>query len=600
MDVSDDVKRKIASMTLEEKIGQKIMLDFRYWNGPGQTKQDMTEPNDDVKSLILDNNIGGVILFSNNLKNTVQIKKLMDWYAGIQSKQGVRLLLGADNEGGDVFRLPRQEFSSFPGNMPLGAAVLGGANSNLAYAQGKSMAQTMMSLNINASFAPVVDVNTNPFNPVINVRSFSDSVTLVTELAEQSVAGMRSEKIIVAYKHYPGHGAASVDSHIGLPLVTRDRHDAFAVDIAPYKAAIDKGIAPDLIMTAHIQYPSLDSTEILTTNGDMIIVPATMSREIQTVILRDLLNFKGVTVSDALNMGAITKYFTEENAIENVFKAGVDIALMPIGIYSKTDIELLRKFIDIVVNKVKDGTISEAAIDASVERILSLKASFFLMGARVPHSEMGEAISALENEISDKSVTLLRNKTGELPIKSSEKKFFIFTPWLEQGAGIATALKDNGYSQVIFAKQGGITDSERDALIRECDVFVMGTMVADFNPDDPGIEPTKKLMIYAQNNLNKIVVHVSLRAPYDIVFYDYDIRNCLVTYARYGFENGFWRGSSMRSLGEILIGKQNPVGKLPVVLYRMYDTKNNVGVVAAPYRRGYGLNYNNTDPEIAV
>jgi beta-N-acetylhexosaminidase len=585
MNITNDIKRMVASMTIEQKIGQKIMLDFMHWNN-----EDMTEPNADVKSLLVDNNIGGVILFSNNLKDTTQIKRLTDWLSTIETAQGARLLLGADDEGGDVYRLPRWIYPSYPGNMALGAAVMGGAGSDLAFRQGKSIAQTMRSLYINTNFAPCVDVNTNPYNPVINVRSFSDSVSLVTDLAEQLVAGMRSEQMIVVYKHFPGHGSASVDSHIGLPLVTRDRHDAFAIDIAPYKAAIDKGVAPDMIMTAHIQYPSLDNTTIQSKTGEMIIIPATMSREIQTAILRDQLGFKGVTVSDALSMGAITDHFTEETAIENVFKAGVDISLMPTGIYAVGDMERLPRFIRGVADKVRNGTIKEAEIDASVERILALKNAFSLMGARVPYSGSADLSSTIENEISDKSVTLLRNKTGELPIKSNDKKFFVFTPWQEQADGIQKALADNGYHRVVAAKQGDLTDSQRDDYLQQCNVFVMGTMAEGFDPSDPDIKNTLDLMSLWQKR-GKTVVHVSVRAPYDIVFYDYDVNNCIVTYARYGYEDGYWLGSSMRSLAEVLIGKRNPVGKLPVVLYRSYDSKTNAGVIAAPYRRGYGLSY---------
>ena len=130
------------------------------------------------------------------------------------------------------------------------------------------MAQDMRALHINTNFAPVVDVNTNPFNPVINVRAFSDDKNTVSRLAEKMVAGMKQQGLITAYKHFPGHGSTSTDSHTGLPRVDRTREEAFAIDIAPYKQAIDRCAAPDMVMTAHIQYPALDNRQIDTRSGE--------------------------------------------------------------------------------------------------------------------------------------------------------------------------------------------------------------------------------------------------------------------------------------------------------------------------------------------
>ncbi|WP_188821926.1 glycoside hydrolase family 3 protein [Brucella endophytica] len=592
MNTTDDIKRIVASMTLEEKIGQKIMLDFMYWNG-----EKLTAPNSDIQSLLVNNNIGGVILFQMNLKDPTQSKTLTSWLASIQTKPtGTRLFLGTDEEGGDVFRLPRHYYPSFSGNMALGAAVYGGASPSLAYQQGKRMAQDLKSLQINMAFAPVVDVNTNAHNPVIEVRSFGANWESVTNLAEQLTAGIRSEKVMTTYKHFPGHGGAWADSHTTLPLITRDKQDAFTIDIAPYKAAIDKGIAPDLVLTAHIQYPALDKSTIQASKtGEMIITPATMSRDIQTELLRNQLGFRGVTVSDALNMGAITNYFTEEDAIYRVFAAGVDISLMPIGIYKKEDMARLPQFIKTVVDKVRGGALREADIDASVERILRLKAAFGLAsGSSASVGGVETAVtdadpSGIEKEIADKSVTLLRNATGELPFRSNQTKFFIYTPYHEQGEGIAQPLNTYGY-QVKYAKWNTITDNELNANINWCDVFVMGTMSKGLNPDEADIGWVKALMLRAQNELNKKVVHVSLLAPYDIIWY-YEIRNCLLTYARWGYDDGGWNGPSMKSLGEILIGKLKPVGKLPVPLYWRYDNNLNEGVIAAPYYLGYGLTY---------
>lgn len=375
-----DIKQKINTMTLEEKIGQKIMLDFRYWDPTGKTHLDMTAPDETIGKVIKDNHIGGVILFANNLKEKQQIKTLTAWYAAMTTCGDVRLFIATDNEGGNVFRLPRGDYASFPGNMALSAAIEGGADVQLAGKQGCQMAQDMLSLDINTNFAPVVDVNTNPYNPVINVRAFGDDVATVSCLAEKVTAGMKQQGLITVYKHFPGHGCTSTDSHTGLPRVDRSRKEAYAIDIAPYKHAIENQAPPDMIMTAHIQYPALDASQVLSRNGQKITVPATMSHEIQTHILRDTLGYAGVTISDALDMGAITQHFDNEEAIAQVFTAGVDIALMPVSISSPSQLNLLPALIKTIVEKVRRGIICEKNINTSVERILSLKQRYSLCG----------------------------------------------------------------------------------------------------------------------------------------------------------------------------------------------------------------------------
>ena len=180
---------------------------------------------------------------------------------------------------------------------------LKGADEQLAVEQGKLMAQDMRALHINTNFAPVVDVNTNPFNPVINVRAFSDDKNTVS-VWQRNGGGHETPRLITAYKHFPGHGSTSTDSHTGLPRVDRTRKRPLP-STSPLTQAIDRCAAPDMVMTAHIQYPALDNRQIDTRSGEKITVPATMSHEIQTQLLRNELGYAGVTISDALDMGAI-------------------------------------------------------------------------------------------------------------------------------------------------------------------------------------------------------------------------------------------------------------------------------------------------------
>ncbi|MEH2922128.1 glycoside hydrolase family 3 N-terminal domain-containing protein [Samsonia erythrinae] len=592
-----NIKQKVSAMTLEEKIGQKIMLDFRYWNSNDEeNNKDMIAPNDFIANLMTENHIGGVILFANNLKNKEQINTLTAWYAAMKTCGDIRLFIGTDNEGGNVFRLPREDYAPFPGSMALSAAIEGGADIQLAGEQGKQMAQDMLSVHINTNFAPVVDVNTNPFNPVINVRAFSDDVGTVSRLAEKMTAGMKQQNLITAYKHFPGHGDTATDSHTGLPRVDRSREDAFAIDIAPYKHAIDRAAAPDMIMTAHIQYPALDNSRVRTRTGEEITVPATMSREIQTQILRHELGYDGVTISDALDMGAIADYFSQDDAIERVFTAGVDIALMPVSLSSPSQAALLPELIRSVTDKVKKGVIRESDINESVERILRLKQQYHLLGDGVEMSDVVSSGKALEKQISDRAITVVINHYMALPLSDNTLRYFILTPWGEQAKGIAEEMGRAGYQHVVALKETTLTEAEIRQQISACDVFMLGTLSTSFSPvehDNANTEAVKddrylSWLRYAGQQ-GKKRIHLSLRAPYDIVRYANDIDASVATYSYYGYDEGVWRGYAMISLAEVLIGKRSPQGKLPVNVWYDYDATTDTGTVAFP--RGYGLRW---------
>lgn len=596
------IREKIRAMTLEEKIGQKIMLDFRYWDPAGNEKRDMTAPDEVIGRIIKSNHVGGVILFSNNIKERSQIEKLTSWYAGMESSAGVHLLIATDNEGGNVFRLPRNEYASFPGNMALAAAIEGGSSEQLAFEQGRLLAQDLLALKINTNFAPVADVNANPFNPVINVRAFSDNADVVSRLAGKIAAGMERQGLVTTYKHFPGHGSTSTDSHTGLPRVDLSRDQAFAIDIAPYQQAISAHAAPDMVMTAHIQYPALDETLVTNRNGQRIIVPATMSRQIQTHILRDELGYAGVTISDALDMGAITDNFDEEDSVEKLFSAGVDIALMPISISSPAQAELLPRLVGLIVEAVREGRIREDDIDASVERILELKARHNLLARSERNSSEAPSLLAgeVQKAIADRSITVVINRQSLLPLKDKSLRYFVLTPQAQQATGIAVAMGQEGYRSVVAADEATLTDAQIRENIARCDIFLLGTLPTSFTAVEQDIVPAAQATVVQNDSryldwlsyaagLGKKRVHLSLRAPYDIVNYSGYTDAAVAAYSYYGYNNGVWLGPSMLSLAEVLTGKLTPRGKLPVNLWKNYDVETNTGMVAYP--RGFGLSW---------
>ena len=591
----------INKMTLKEKIGQKIMLDFRYWNELGLTdnRQDMIEITQTIKKIIANNYIGGIILFSNNLKNKHQIRRLTDSLREIATSKNIPLFIATDNEGGNVFRLPRGEFCSFAGNMALAATFENHRKDELAYLQSCVMAQDLLSVGINTNFAPVMDVNSNQDNPVINVRSFGDDPAVAGVLSRQMIKGLGDNHVVSVAKHFPGHGDTITDSHLGLPVVNRSRKEAETLDLAPYRSAIKYGKAPDMIMTAHIQYPALDRARVKTKTGENIIIPATLSRKIQTNLLRGTLRFTGVTITDALDMKAISDNFDIEFVMERVFKAGVDIALMPVSIRSPGDSVKLERMMDNLVKKINDGIIDKNAVSQSVNRIIALKMKRKLID-NIPAKEMIDiSVSRrLEKYIANHSVTLLKNAGNILPFKNKTAAFYILMPWNEQGAAIKHTLSENGYCAVRHGKISDTPWKVQKKEIGQCVVLITGSLsdragpvagggpsVPPHNPAPAGGNAVRRAMLYAKG-YNKKVIHISLKTPYDVVNHDTSADAVLATYSYYGDDHGEQRGRSLHAAGEIIIGKFSPRGTLPVNIYNL-DEQGHAGQLKYP--RGFGL-----------
>ncbi|AOS98228.1 Beta-hexosaminidase A precursor [Microbulbifer aggregans] len=369
---------------LRDKIAQKIMLDIRYFcpdqqrneENRGRCAEPVTELPAALGQMISDTGIGGIILFADNLESADQIIALNSdlQAAATSSHLGSPLLIGIDQEGGRVHRLPRAEAVAFAGNMAIGATYpLHG--DRFAGETAEAMAEQLRVLGFNVNFAPTLDVNSNPDNPVINVRSYSEKPEVVAELGIAAIQAFQQRQVAATVKHFPGHGDTSVDSHTGLPRVDRPLEQARATDLLPFTEAFEQA-QPALTMTAHIQYPALDDTTLHSRDGEEIVVPATLSRRILTDLLRDEMGYEGVIVTDSLGMAGISDYFSVEEAVVKTFAAGADIALMPLKIRFPEDIARLDEIIDRAVNAVLDGELSEAEIDTSLARIESLKKDY--------------------------------------------------------------------------------------------------------------------------------------------------------------------------------------------------------------------------------
>ena len=358
-------------------LGQKLMLDLRYFcpdDTPSkQCKQPVTELPTELSGLLSRHAIGGVILFAENLVTTTQIKKLTAQIHATAIDHDLPMFIAVDQEGGRVARLPTDYSPAFSGNMALGATYAK-HQTQLASQVAEVIGQDLLAMGINVNFAPTVDVNANPQNPVINVRSFGESVPLVSALGSAFTQTLQAQGVLAAIKHFPGHGDTHVDSHTGLPQVIHNKATIMAQDIAPF-AHIIATAQPSFVMTAHIQFPALDDSTLITTKGEKQIRPATLSRPILTDLLREQLKFDGLIVTDALDMAGIAQYFTPLDAVLETFNAGADIALMPFTIRNHQDIREFARFMSAL-----STTINLADIEDSFARIKGIKQHLMTTG----------------------------------------------------------------------------------------------------------------------------------------------------------------------------------------------------------------------------
>ncbi len=326
----------IEEMTPEERAGQLLMADFRQ--NPDGTG--MTVLSDAAREAIQTYHLGGVILFAENLDTEEQTKALT---AQMQQAAEIPLFIGIDEEGGIVSRLDKSDIPHEP--IPPAAEITD------SRAAGETIGKELQDLGILVDFAPVADVNTNPDNPVIGSRAFSAEPEIAAERVAAFVDGMEETGVSACAKHFPGHGDTAMDSHHGETYVTHDLERLREVEFLPFQAAIGAGV--DFIMAGHIKTPQA------TTDG----MPATLSAEM-TQLLRKELNFDGILITDAMNMGAITEEYGAEESVVLAIQAGMDIVLMP------TD---LPRATETLTEAIRNGEISEERVEESLERILSLK-----------------------------------------------------------------------------------------------------------------------------------------------------------------------------------------------------------------------------------
>lgn len=360
-------EKVIEEMLIDAKLGQMMCLDIRIWNG-----KPVTEINGEIKDIISKYHIGNIILFSQNFQSKSQAKKLVEDIQQIAKENRMPpIMICVDQEGGLVERFSFDR-SKLRNNIEIGRES---NPENAAYNKGMIIGKELRELGIQCDFAPVVDVNSNPKNPVIGVRSFGKTEEVVSKCGVKFMEALHTNNVIATAKHFPGHGDTSTDSHVELPMVTKNFSQLEAMELKPFQRMIDSGV--DIIMTAHIQLPNIERKMMVSRKtGKEIYLPATLSKTILTDLLRRKMKFQGVIITDAMNMKAISDNFGEIESIKMAINAGANIICMPTILRNKDDISKLDNIYYSLKNALELKELSIDQVNNSVQRVLDLKAKF--------------------------------------------------------------------------------------------------------------------------------------------------------------------------------------------------------------------------------
>ncbi|MGP3978141.1 glycoside hydrolase family 3 protein [Streptomyces sp. 8N114] len=556
----------LRRMSLDEKIGQLFVIEIY-----GQTADTEHDGNRKLygvptpAEVIRKYRPGGVIYFdarrgADNVREPRQIARLSNGLqrAAVRTGARVPLLVSIDQEGGSVVYRMLEPATQLPGNMALAAT----RSTRDAFDSADIIGTELAAVGINQNYAPVADVNINPANPVIGVRSFGSDTQLCSRFVSTAVRGYHRGGVASAAKHFPGHGDTDVDSHTGLPEIKHTRSELDRIDLPPFRAAIRRGV--DTIMTAHIVVPALDPSR----------VPATMSRPIVTGLLREQLGFTGLIVTDALDMGGATADFPPDVAPVRSFQAGCDqLVLAP-----KPEVAF-----GAVRDAVRSGAIPEERLDESVRRILEHKLrrglfpSPYVSERRAARIVGSRRHRSHARQITERTITLIRNENGALPLPHTPGTVLV-TGWgTAPLAALARAIGEQRGQRTTTLETGSRPDAtkvtEATDAARTHDVTVVLANASAAGKED-GAAQAK--LIDSLVATGRRVIVAGVRLPYDIRRFP-DVPAYLATY-NYGTP-------SMTALARVLYGEVIPRGKLPVPIPAL-DTPGR-----PLYPFGHGLHY---------
>lgn len=598
----------VSTMDLQSKIEQMIMPAIRNWNGEG-----FTQMNDEVESMLEKYHFGGIILFAENFSDNESVVNLTQ---GLQMANanggGIPYMLSIDQEGGYITRL--QYGTSTVGNMALAAS---GKTKN-AKKSAKIISSELKALGLNLDFAPSVDVNSNPANPIIGVRAFSDDPEIVTEFSEAYLSGLASNNVIGTIKHFPGHGDTDTDSHTGLPRIDRTKEEVESTDLVPFKELIADGKV-DMVMTAHIQFPQIE-TETYTSvkDGSTINLPATLSKTWMTDILRNELGFDGVIVTDSLQMDAIADNFSTRDSAKLAINAGVNILLMPVELENVDSMSAMDAYIQDIVDMVNSGEIDESLIDESCKKIIALKYQRGMMDETYSEEKTQQMLTnvnslvgteeshKVERDIGDDCMTVLKNENDILPYTVFENENIVMISTTD----VQKNILDHGFS--VLKEEGSIDPSSTIQIVNENNgenheeclqaidqanvLIVTSTLDSSAQLDTTQSDRIRNVQEYISKakELGIPVIVISAKIPYDAALLQ-DADAIVCAYNSKGASNvdDLYRPLSTYSVNlmcaeDIIFGSAKPKGKLPV---HIPTVENGQFTSEVLYERGTGLTW---------
>ncbi|TXF76333.1 glycoside hydrolase family 3 protein [Chryseobacterium sp.] len=510
------VDQTYHSLSQDEKLGQLFIVALYTNKGEDYINN--------VRNLVINEKLGGLILMQDDAAREINLVN------EFQAKSRIPLMIGMDAEWGLFQRIATAH--KFPWAMTLGAIQ----NKSLITEMSAKIAQDAKRMGVNWDFAPVVDVNTNPDNPIIGNRSFGSEVTNVVNSAAAYAQGLQQNNILAAIKHFPGHGDTSTDSHLDLPVVSHDLKRLNAVEIAPFKALMDKGIGG--VMVAHLYVPALESEK-----G----IPASVSKSIVTGILKEKLGYKGLIITDALNMGAVAKHYKPGELDALAFKAGNDIMLFSDGVKEG------KRLIQLAI---ENKEISQNRVEESVKKILLTK--YFLgltkYEARNPENINSDLNNGSHTEIVQKmysnALTLIKDEKKLLPLNCNETYYYV--P-LEEAPYQTFADQLNLNTTVILKKPSEISSIPSNSKV-----------IVGFHKDNSTaykpykISPESKKILGDLTKNQNIILNVFGSA---YALKDIDISK--VSTVLVAYENN---DDSMTATAKALLGKTKISGRLPVLV----------------------------------
>jgi len=495
------VNRWMKSLSLHDKVAQLVMIPFS-----GHSMSTSTREYRKFVHLIRDVHVGGLILVNvaqGRLVQRAEPHELASFINRMQRLSRLPLLVSGDFERGASMRV--NDTTVFPHAMAFAAT----GDPALTRYEGEVTARESRALGVQWVFYPDADVNDNPDNPIINIRSFGENPQVVTRNVEAFIEGAESNRrslVLTTAKHFPGHGDTATDTHLGLATITADLKHLNDVELAPFRAAIAKGV--DSVMTAHISVPALNT-------GD---VPSTLSPVILTKLLREQMGFRGLIVTDAMDMGAIVKAYGPADASVRAIEAGADVVLMPPDAEAAVNAILLA---------VRHGRISQKRIEQSVARVLAAKIKVGLDRGRLVDLEgIADVINSPESNekaqsVADRAVTLIKNDPAQVPLRAPVKTCFLIlaeSHYSNEGLVFTQEIHKRHPDALVLSLDPSLPDAALDVAVTRmgfCESTVVGAFVSVAGGrGNVGLPPGFSKVIDTLIATGKPVTLVALGNPY--------------------------------------------------------------------------------------